>query len=233
MRQSYVLQAYEKHMGLWRSLASEPLRWGVPGQHQRAFSALCFPPTNPPPPRRQKLGRGAVFLDRIVKVMAPQRSKKNVNAAARSVLKPALRATHSSVGCLRGAGSPGRANLSKAIAGQVPAEFALGAGRTASSWRVEERRCTNSKCRHRRARQACCLGQQAAVVHSVISGRSRSQTNKCIEHQLVDLQAVVERALARAKCSLGWNSNGTDAGLTWRRLDVVDELRHTPFEEVG
>ena len=167
MRQSYLLQAYEKHMGLWRSLASEPLRWGVSGQHQRAFSALCFPPTNPPPPRWQKLGRVAVFLDRIVKVMAAQRSKKNVNAAARSVLKP------------------------------------------------------------------CCLGQQAAVVHSVLSGRSRSQTNKCIEHQLVDLQAVVERALARAKCSLGWNSNRTDAGLAWRRLDVVDELRHTPFEEVG
>ena len=128
MRPSYELQAYEKHMGLWRSLASEPLRWEVPGQPQRTFSALRLPPTNPPPPRWQKLGRVVAFLDRIVKVMAAQRSKKKRERGKLNLVKPALFATHQSFGCLRGAGGPGRADLSKAIAGQVPAEFALGNG---------------------------------------------------------------------------------------------------------
>src|SRR5262249_62094249 len=39
--------------------------------------------------------------------------------------------------------------------------------------------------------------------------------------------------LARAKCPLGRNADVINAGLPWRRLDVLDQLRHLPLECVG
>lgn len=73
-------------------------------------------------------------------------------------------------------------DLSKAIAGQVPAEFALG------SWSNSILLKSGRVALHKQQMSASpsqtnlLLGQQAPVVHSVISGRSRSQTNKCIKH---------------------------------------------------
>ena len=54
-----------------------------------------------------------------------------------------------------------------------------------------------------------------------------------IEYHPVDLQALAECALARAKCPLGRNADVVDAGLPWRRLDALDQLRHLALECVG
>src|SRR5215471_1667655 len=40
-------------------------------------------------------------------------------------------------------------------------------------------------------------------------------------------------ALARAKCPLGRNADVIDAGLPWRCLDALDQLRHLPLECLG
>jgi hypothetical protein len=61
----------------------------------------------------------------------------------------------------------------------------------------------------------------------------RAQFDERIEYHPVDLQAHAECALARAKCSLGWNADVIDTGLPWRRLDALDQLRHLPLECVG
>src|SRR5215471_17379680 len=61
----------------------------------------------------------------------------------------------------------------------------------------------------------------------------RAQCDERIEYHPVDLQALAECALARAKCPLGRNADVIDAGLPWRRLDALDQLRHLPLECVG
>ena len=58
----------------------------------------------------------------------------------------------------------------------------------------------------------------------------RAQCDERIEYHPVDLQALAECALARAKCSLGRNADVIDTGLPWRRLDALDQLRHLPLE---
>jgi hypothetical protein len=63
--------------------------------------------------------------------------------------------------------------------------------------------------------------------------RARAQCDERIEDHAVDLQALAECALARAKCSLGRNADFIDAGPPWRRLDALDQLRHLPLECVG
>src|SRR4051794_20638219 len=60
-----------------------------------------------------------------------------------------------------------------------------------------------------------------------------AQGDERIEYQPVDLQALAECTLARAKCPLGGNANVIDAGLPWRRLDALDQLRHLALECVG
>src|SRR5262249_5717101 len=66
-------------------------------------------------------------------------------------------------------------------------------------------------------------------------GRSllRAPCYERIEYHPVDLQALAECALARAKCPLGRNADIIDAELPWRRLDALDRLRHLPLECVG
>src|SRR5260221_4369762 len=61
----------------------------------------------------------------------------------------------------------------------------------------------------------------------------RAQCYERIEYQPVDLQALAECALARAKCRLGRNADVIDAGLPWRHLDALDQLRHPAFECIG
>src|SRR5262249_8453755 len=61
----------------------------------------------------------------------------------------------------------------------------------------------------------------------------RAQCDERIEYHPVDLQALAECALATAKCPLGRNADVVDAGLPWRRLDALDQLRHLPLEYVG
>src|SRR6516225_8249598 len=61
----------------------------------------------------------------------------------------------------------------------------------------------------------------------------RAQGDERIEYHPVDLQALVECALARAKCPLGRNADVIDAGLPWRCLDALDQLRHLPLECLG
>ena len=61
----------------------------------------------------------------------------------------------------------------------------------------------------------------------------RAQGDERIEYHPVDLQALAECALARAKCPLGRNADVVDAGPPWRRLDALDQLRHLPLECVG
>src|SRR5262252_5737715 len=61
----------------------------------------------------------------------------------------------------------------------------------------------------------------------------RAQGDERIEYHPVDLQALAECALATAKCPLGRNADVINAGLPWRRLDVLDQLRHLPLECVG
>src|SRR5262249_32949006 len=39
--------------------------------------------------------------------------------------------------------------------------------------------------------------------------------------------------LARAKCPLGRNADVIEAGLPWRCLDALDQLRHLPLECLG
>jgi len=58
----------------------------------------------------------------------------------------------------------------------------------------------------------------------------RAQGDERIEYHPIDLQALAECALARAKCPLGRNADVTDAGLPWRRLDALDQLRHLPLD---
>ena len=53
----------------------------------------------------------------------------------------------------------------------------------------------------------------------------RAQGDERIEYHPVDLQALAECALARAKCPLGRNADVVDAGLPWRCLDALDQLR--------
>ena len=59
------------------------------------------------------------------------------------------------------------------------------------------------------------------------------QGDERIEYHPVDLQALAECALARAKCPLGRNADVIDAGPPWRRLDALGQLRHLPLECVG
>src|SRR5262249_31061861 len=73
------------------------------------------------------------------------------------------------------------------------------------------------------------LGRYAAPALSL----PRAQGDERIEYHPVDLQALAECALARAKCPLGRNADVIDAGPPWRRLDAVDQLRHLPLECVG
>src|SRR5262245_49150832 len=61
----------------------------------------------------------------------------------------------------------------------------------------------------------------------------RAQCDERIEYHPVDLQALAECALATAKCPLGRNADVVDAGLPWRRLAALDQLRHLPLEYVG
>src|SRR5262249_25579397 len=61
----------------------------------------------------------------------------------------------------------------------------------------------------------------------------RAQCDKRIEYHSVHLQALAECALARAKCPLGRNADFIDAGLPWRCLDALDQLRHLALECVG
>src|SRR5262249_22995583 len=61
----------------------------------------------------------------------------------------------------------------------------------------------------------------------------RAQCYQAIESHPVALQAVAECALARAKCPLGRNADVIDAGLPWRRLDALDQLRHLALECVS
>src|ERR1700758_1389511 len=58
----------------------------------------------------------------------------------------------------------------------------------------------------------------------------RAQCDERIEYHPVDLQALVECALARVKCPLGRNADVVDAGPPWRRLDALDQLRHLALE---
>ena len=60
-----------------------------------------------------------------------------------------------------------------------------------------------------------------------------AQGNERIEYHPVDLQARAECARARAKCALGRNADVIDAGLPWRRLDALDQLRQLPLECIG
>ena len=60
-----------------------------------------------------------------------------------------------------------------------------------------------------------------------------AQGNERIEYHPVDLQARAECARARAKCAFGRNADVIDAGLPWRRLDALDQVRHLAFECVG
>src|SRR5215813_4718546 len=61
----------------------------------------------------------------------------------------------------------------------------------------------------------------------------RAQCYERIEYRPVDLQALAECALARAKCPLRRNADVVDAGLPWRCLDALDQLRHLALESVG
>src|SRR5499427_10816823 len=61
----------------------------------------------------------------------------------------------------------------------------------------------------------------------------RAQGDERIEYHPVDLEALAECALARAKCPLGRNADVVDAGLPWRCLDALDQLRHLALECVG
>src|SRR5262249_45671934 len=61
----------------------------------------------------------------------------------------------------------------------------------------------------------------------------RAQGDERIEYHPVDLQALAECALARAKCPLGRNADVIEAGLPWRCLDALDQLRHLPLECLG
>src|SRR5437588_7364213 len=61
----------------------------------------------------------------------------------------------------------------------------------------------------------------------------RAQCDERIEYRPVDLQALVECALARVKCPLGRNADVVDAGPPWRRFDALDQLRHLPLECIG
>src|SRR5215472_11985751 len=61
----------------------------------------------------------------------------------------------------------------------------------------------------------------------------RAQCYERIEYHPVDLQALAECALARAKCPLGRNADIVDAGPPWRCLDALDQLRHLALECVG
>src|SRR5215468_11172671 len=61
----------------------------------------------------------------------------------------------------------------------------------------------------------------------------RAQGDERIEQHPVDLQALAECALARAKCPLGRNADVVDASPPWRRLDALDQLRYLPLECVG
>src|SRR5437868_1909321 len=63
--------------------------------------------------------------------------------------------------------------------------------------------------------------------------RPRAQGDQRIEYQPVDLQTLAERALARAKCPLGRNADVIDPGLSRRRLDALDQLRHLSLEYIG
>ena len=71
---------------------------------------------------------------------------------------------------------------------------------------------------------------------AAIDGRRRRQRAQChqrIVYELIDLQSLAERALARAKCPLGRNADLIDAGLTWRCLDALDQMRDLPLEHIG
>src|SRR5512133_3694496 len=61
----------------------------------------------------------------------------------------------------------------------------------------------------------------------------RAQCDERIEYPPVDLQALAECVLARAKCPLRRNADVIDAGLPWRCLDALDQLRPLPLERVG
>src|SRR6266481_8965645 len=53
----------------------------------------------------------------------------------------------------------------------------------------------------------------------------RAQCDERIEYHPVDLQALVERALARVKCPLGRNADVVDAGPPWRSEEHTSELQ--------
>src|SRR5581483_8344548 len=61
----------------------------------------------------------------------------------------------------------------------------------------------------------------------------RAQGDERIEYQPIDLQALAEQAFARAKGPLGGNADLIDAGLPWRRLDALDQLRDLTLEHIG
>src|SRR5262249_56701109 len=61
----------------------------------------------------------------------------------------------------------------------------------------------------------------------------RAQCDERIEYHPVDLQALAECALARAKCPLGRNADVIDAGVPRRGFDALDQVRHLPLKCVG
>src|SRR4029077_16037402 len=61
----------------------------------------------------------------------------------------------------------------------------------------------------------------------------RAQCDERIEYRPVDLQALVECALARVKCPLGRNADVVNAGPPWRRLNARDKMRPLPLECIG
>src|SRR5262245_18161961 len=61
----------------------------------------------------------------------------------------------------------------------------------------------------------------------------RAQCDERIEYHPVNLQTLVECALARVKCPLGRNADVVDGGPPWRRPDALDQLCHLPLECIG
>src|SRR5258707_12955394 len=61
----------------------------------------------------------------------------------------------------------------------------------------------------------------------------RAQCDERIEYHPVELQALVECALARGKCPIGRNAEVGDAGPPRCPLDSLDQLRNLPLEYIG